>query len=283
MKAYDLVLLFHTCTNKVFDIIAVSENRITKQTSLTSTINLKNNAIKFTCTECSAGDMLLYIASYLFYKPRPDLNIYKANQLESTFVEIINPQKSNIVIGCLYKHPNMDVLDFKNLNQIFEILSKEWKQVFLLGDFNINLLNYNDNQPTYDFLDSIASNYFVLYIFHPTRITSHSKTLIDNIFPNYISHEIISGKITATISDHLPPFSFVPNILANLFIQKSNVYERDWSKCKQENFILGYFDKSSTDLLQIDQQNVNLSMNTSNKIDSTLDTHAPLKKLINTN
>ena len=115
MKAYDLVLLFRTCTNKVFDIIAVSENRITKQTSLTSTINLKNNAIKFTCTECSAGDMLLYIASYLSYKPHPDLNIYKANQSESTFVEIINPQKSNIVIGCLYKHPNMDVLDFKNL------------------------------------------------------------------------------------------------------------------------------------------------------------------------
>ena len=34
----------------------------------------------------------------------------------------------------------MDVLDFKNnyLNQILEILSKEQKQVFLLGDFNIN-------------------------------------------------------------------------------------------------------------------------------------------------
>ena len=34
-----------------------------------------------------------YTASHLFYKPRPDLNIYKANQLESTFVEIINPKK----------------------------------------------------------------------------------------------------------------------------------------------------------------------------------------------
>ena len=142
---------------------------------------------------------------------------------------------------------------FKNLNQIFEILSKEWKQVFLLGDFNINLLNYNDNQPTDDFLDSIASNYFIPYILHATRITSHSKTLIDNTFPNYISHEIISGNITATMSDHLPPFSFVPNILANLFIQKSNVYERDWSKCKQENFILGYFDKNWTDFKLINK------------------------------
>ena len=37
--------VFH-CTNKVFDIIAVNEARITKQTSLTSNINLKNYTIQ---------------------------------------------------------------------------------------------------------------------------------------------------------------------------------------------------------------------------------------------
>ena len=158
----------------------------------------------------------------------------------------------------------MDVLDFKNnyINQIFEILSTEQKQVFLLDDFTINLLNYNDHQSANDFLNSLASNSFIPYILHPTRITSHSKTLIDNIFSNYISHEIISGNITATISDHLPQFSFVPNILSNPPTQKSNYYERDWSKFKQENFILDYFDKDWTDLLQIDQQNIDLSMDT---------------------
>ena len=149
----------------------------------------------------------------------------------------------------------MDVLDFKNnyLNQIFEILSKKRKQNFIPGDFSINLLIYNDHQPTNDFLDLLACNSFIPYISHPTRITSHPKTLIDNIFSNYISHEIISGNITATISDHLPQFSFVPNILSNPSTQKSNYYERDWSKFKQENFILDYFDKDWTDLLQIDK------------------------------
>ena len=192
------------CTNKVFDIIAVSETRITKQSSFTPNINLTNYAIEFTPTESSAGSMLLYIASHLSYKPRPDLSIYQANQLESTFVETINTQKSNIAIGCLRKHPNMDVVDFKNnyLNQVLKILSKEHKQVFLLGDFDINLLNYNDHQPTNGFLDSLASISFIPYILHPTRITSHSKTLIDKIFSNYISREITSGNITSTISDH---------------------------------------------------------------------------------
>ena len=266
--------LFHVlkCTNKVFDIIAVSENRITKQTSLTTNINLKNYAIEFTSTESSAEGTLLCIASHLSYIPCTDLNIYKANQLESTLFEIINPGKN----------PNMDVFNFKNndLNHILEILSKEQKKVFLLGDFNINFLNCNDHQPINDFLDSLASNSFFPYILNPTRITGHSKTLIDNIFSNDISHEITSGNINATISDHLPQFSFVSNILSNSSSQKSKFHERDWSKFKQENFILDYFDKDWADLLQIDQQNVNFSMDIFlNKMDSILNTHAPLKKV----
>ena len=59
---------------------------------------------------------------------------------------------------------------------------------------------------------------------------------------------------------------------------------KDWSKFKQENFILDYFDKDWADLLQIDKQNVNLSMDSFlNNVNSILDVHAPLKKLININ
>ena len=145
-------------------------------------------------------------------------------------------------------------------------------------------MNYNDHQPTNDFLDSLASNSFIPYILHPTRITNYSKTLTDNIFSNFISPDIISGNITVTISEHLPQFSFVPYILSNLPSQQSDYYERDWSKFKQENFILDYFDKDCADVLQIDQQNVNLSLDSFlNNLNSILDVHALLKKLININ
>ena len=93
-KSFDHLDHLLKCTNKIFDIIAVSEIRITKQTSLTTNINLQNYAIEFTPTESSAGATLFYIASHLSYKVRPDLNIYKANQLESTFVEVINSPKN---------------------------------------------------------------------------------------------------------------------------------------------------------------------------------------------
>ena len=104
------------CTNKVFDMVAVSETRITRQTSLISNINinlnLQNYSFEFTPTESNAGGTLLKKANHLSYKPGTDLSLNKANQLESTFIEIINSRKSNIIVGCLYKHPNMDVSDF---------------------------------------------------------------------------------------------------------------------------------------------------------------------------
>ena len=128
-----------------------------------------NNFFAFTPTESSAGGTLLYIANHLSYKPHLDLNIYKTNELESTFIEVLNPKKSNI-IGCIYKHPLMDLNHFNTnyLNDLLDKVSKEQKSVFLLGDFNINLLNYNDHNPTNEFLDSLASNSFVPYILQPT-------------------------------------------------------------------------------------------------------------------
>ena len=50
------------------------------------------------------------------------------------------------------------------------------------------------------------------------------------------------------------------------------------SKFNQENFILDYFDKIWADLLHIDQQNVNLSMDSFlNNMNSILDAHASIK------
>ena len=52
-----------------------------------------------------------------------------------------------------------------------------------MGDFNLDLLRYNDNVPTQEFIDRLFT-YSTLYplISNPTRITSHTATLIDNIY-----------------------------------------------------------------------------------------------------
>ena len=65
-----------------FDIIRVTDTRITKQLYLLNNLNLNNYSYEFTPTETTAGGTLLYIANHLSYKCRNDLNIYKKNELE---------------------------------------------------------------------------------------------------------------------------------------------------------------------------------------------------------
>ena len=97
------------CTKKI-DIIAISETRITKQVSLSNNLNFNNYSFEFTPTDTFAGGILLYIANHLSHKCRNDLNIYK-NELESTFIEIANLRKSNIIVRVIYRHPSMDLAD----------------------------------------------------------------------------------------------------------------------------------------------------------------------------
>ena len=121
----------------------------------------------------------------------------------------------------------MDVTEFNNiLNNLLKKINQEQKTVFLLGDFNIDLMHYNEHKPTNEFLDSLASNSYLPYIIQPSRHTSHSRTLIDNIFSNVISKDIISGNNAATISDHLPQFLISPNMFADPQSNKSNAFER---------------------------------------------------------
>ena len=95
--------------------------------------------------ELRLGGTLLYIANHLSYKYRNGLNIYKNDELESTFIEIVNPKKSNIAVGVICSHRSMDLtaFNYNYLNKPLGNVSKEQKSVFLLGHFYVNLLNYN--------------------------------------------------------------------------------------------------------------------------------------------
>ena len=69
-------------------------------------------------------------------------------------------------------------------------------------------------------------------------------------------------------------------MFGNISGNKSNIYERDWSKFDQENFILDYFSVDWEDLLKIDELNVDNSTKIYlDKINMLLDTYAPLKKI----
>ena len=69
-------------------------------------------------------------------------------------------------------------------------------------------------------------------------------------------------------------------MFGNTTSNKSNIYERDWSKFDWENLILHYFSIDWEDLLKIDELNVDNSTKMYlEKINVLLDTYGPLKRI----
>ena len=68
----------------------------------------------------------------------------------------------------------------------------------------------------------------------------------------------------------------LPNTLCN----KSKILEKDWSKFNKQNFILDYIEKNWSEILELDQHNVNLSMDFYfDHINAVSDIHVPYKKV----
>ena len=182
-------------------IIAITETRISKE-GIPHNIEIPPYTCILTKTEAAAGGTAIYIRNSLTFKIRNDFKLLKEKFLESTFVEIIQPKRENIIIGCINKHPTLCKKEFINdyLSPKLLSISKENKTSVILGDFNINL-----NESSADvnkFLDVLTSNAFFPTINLPTRMTNHSETLIDSIFTNTQRYLIQSGNIISGISDH---------------------------------------------------------------------------------
>ena len=81
-----------------------------------------------------------------------------------------------------------------------------------MGDFNIDLLKVNIHAKTNEFVNDVISQGFLPKITRPTRITSHSATLIDHIYSNDnmpTSQNSTSGIIITDVADHFGTFHIV--------------------------------------------------------------------------
>ena len=140
-KNFDDFNILLSDLNVTFDILEITETRIKKDSSSPINLQFNNYSTEHTPTESSAGGTLLYINKRLSYQLRNDLRLYDPRKIESTFIEIICSKSTNVIVGCIYKHPSLPINDFTNdFVSLFSLkLQKESpKRVFLLGDFNID-------------------------------------------------------------------------------------------------------------------------------------------------
>ena len=90
------------------------------------------------------GGVSLLIKDSIDYIVRDDL-CCQNKYLETLFIEIDKEQfgkKQNIVIGVVYRPPDTDINEFNDcLNTCLTQIKAEKKLTYLLGDYNVNLLN----------------------------------------------------------------------------------------------------------------------------------------------
>ena len=84
----------------------------------------------------------------------------------------------------------------------------------ITGDFNIYLIKFNHHTTTEEYLEMLLQNNFLPTILLPTRVTSHTCTLIDHIHFSTSKHrdQFMSGNLLTDMSDHF----------ANFFVLYSN-------------------------------------------------------------
>ena len=130
--------------------------------------------------------------------------------LNPCLLKLIGQKKKNIIVGIIYRPPNSKLNEFlSDLDLARGKISTKNKLVFLMGDWNLNLINHHCHKVTSDFLDLLYSRMFFPLITRPTRIMASKNSLIDNIFTNDPLCPSISGLFLNDISDHLPIFSLI--------------------------------------------------------------------------
>jgi exonuclease III len=124
----------------------------------------------------------------------------KEKDFESCCLKFQFLTKSYIVV-CMYRSPTGNFSYF--LEQLELLLNRICKLscvIILCGDFNINYLHDN---PRKDELDSLLASFNLKSVINfPTRISSNSCTLIDNIFINNYLHAFSVYPLINGLSDH---------------------------------------------------------------------------------
>ena len=182
----------------------------------------------------------LYLRSGLPYKDRKDLLVSHyddLNEFQIQFVEISVQKGANILLGISYRHPKKtsDITYINRLQKTLETVHQEHKIVLLLGDFNYDLFNHDKSPMIKNFIEVMYNNNLQPTINKPTRVVKgQTPSLLDNIFTNAIDKDITTGNLIDKISDHMPNFIFMRNMVFDH--KKTQKRTRCWKNFDEKKY-----------------------------------------------
>lgn len=155
---FDMFLDYLNSLNHKFSIIALTETWLKNEE--TSMYNIPGYSAEHQNRDSkNGGGICLFIDENLKYVRKDNLSINDSTSLESLFIEIINEKTRNFVVGAVYRPPNNKYVDFElALNRILSQLDRRNKPCYILGDFNIDLLKYNQCNLSNQFFNLLSSS-----------------------------------------------------------------------------------------------------------------------------
>ncbi len=162
----------------------------------TERVDRENRNLPF--VKDGAGGVMIYILDSLNYIRREDL---ESMNMETIWIELTPRNHPRHLICVAYRSPDYTT------NTLIDLFSEqltnayiECEQITILGDFNIDLLKYDNHSKTW--LEIMEYYQFTQLINEPTRVTEKSKTLVDHILTP-IPEKMRCTKVAKIgISDH---------------------------------------------------------------------------------
>ena len=219
-------LLLSSVKNFPFSVIGMTETWLHKNSP--PIFNIDNyKFLRADRRRRRGGGVALYVHNSFPFNKRNDLDIPGT---ENLFIELQNDKEKNCIIGVIYRPPNTSIDSFlENLEGVLNTMSHENKPIYIMGDYNIDILPHKLNNVSLKFLNTLSSYSFLPHINEPTRITNTCKSLIDNIFSNVINTDFSNGILYSDVSDHLPIFIISRQSL-NITNKRRYVYQRKETK-----------------------------------------------------
>lgn len=227
----DELTLFLESFNERYDILAFSETWVTNPDNAP---RLNGYRSEHLCRKTKrGGGLAVYFKEELTSEVLHDFSFISAD------VECLAVRLSKLIVLLLYRPPQGRKRNFLEFFEMFLSSSICEKHSYVvLGDINIDLW-CSDNYAKE--LNALLCTYDAANLIHvPTRLTTHSATLLDICATNMRPYECRSGVLSCDLSDHLPIFFLIPSFATNEHVNNERVYFRR----KITNEALGIFVRS---------------------------------------
>ena len=196
-----------------FDTICLQESWLGQEDDL-SVFNLDSyNMISSNKKISLHGGLVMYIhKKHSFTKLEHISTGFTDWECQCIRVKSKNKSNNDFIIANIYRLPKQKKENYETFNhefsELFHNLEKISRDIILCGDFNIDLLKLKVVPNINEFFDNMLAFGLIPKITLPTRFSTKSSTLIDNVFCKLTKNfsETTAGVITYNLSDHLPYF-----------------------------------------------------------------------------